>query len=87
MQMPIIVNWKRWALAKPEIGTVLPPLLLHICFLAQSASSSAPVVEAVSALSWVNQTAVVEDTTLLNTPLNCSSSHCCSQKKVGLRYH
>ena len=39
---------------------------LHIClylsFLAQTAKTSAPIVEAVNALSWVNQIETVEDT-------------------------
>lgn len=60
-------RWRRWASTKPEIKSTLPPLPLHIClylsFLAQTAKTSAPVVEAVSALSWVNQIATVEDTT------------------------
>ena len=49
---------------KPEIKSTLP---LHIClylsFLAQTAKTSAPIVEAVNVLSWVNQIATVEDTT------------------------
>ena len=60
-------RWRKWASTKPEISTTLPPLPIHISlylsFLAQTAKTSAPVVEAVSAISWVNQIATVEDTT------------------------
>ena len=59
-------RWGRWASMKPEIKSTLPPLPLHIClylsFLAQTAKTSAPIVEAVNALSWVNQIETVENT-------------------------
>ena len=60
-------RWRIWADTKPEIGSTLPPLPIHIAlylnFLAQTAKTSSPIIEAVSALSWVNQIATVEDTT------------------------
>ena len=60
-------RWRRWASAKPEIATSLPPKPIHIAlylsFLVQRSNTSAPIQEAVSALSWVNQVATVEDTT------------------------
>ena len=60
-------NRWRWATTKSEIKSTLLLLPLHIClylsFLAQTAKTSAPIVEAVNALSWVNQIATVEDTT------------------------
>ena len=60
-------RWRKWASSKPEIGRRLPPKPIHIalylCFLVQRCNTSAPVMEAVSALSWVNQVATVEDTT------------------------
>ena len=60
-------RWRKWAAAKPEIGTTLPPKPIHIAlyltFLAQRSKSSAPLTEAVCALSWVNQFVTVEDTT------------------------
>ena len=63
-------HWKNWASSKSEISSTLPPSPIHIAlylsFLAQTAKTSAPLLEAVSALSWVNQIAVVEDTTKHN---------------------
>ena len=60
-------RWRKWAASKPEIGKSLPPKPIHIalylCFVVQRSVTSAPAVEAVSALSWVNQVATVEDTT------------------------
>ena len=60
-------RWKKWASSKPEIGCDLPPKPIHIAlylsFLVQRCKTSAPVMEAVSALSWANQIATVEDTT------------------------
>lgn len=60
-------RWKRWADTKPEIVKELPPKPLHIAlyllYLAQKANSIAPLNEAVNALSWVNQVAMVEDST------------------------
>ena len=59
-------RWRKWASTKSEIKSTLLPLPLHIClylsFLAQT-QASAPIVEAMNALSWVNQIATVEDTT------------------------
>ena len=55
-------RWRMWANTKPEIGSTLPPLPIHLKFLAQTAKTSAPIIEAVSALSWDNQIATVEDT-------------------------
>ena len=60
-------RWKRWAGSKQEISSAPPPSPVHIAlylsFLSQSAKTVAPLLEAVSALSWVNQLAAVEDTT------------------------
>ena len=60
-------RWRKWASTKPEVGCSLPPKPLHIAlylsFLVQCSNTSAPILEAVSALSWVNQVAIVEDTT------------------------
>ena len=60
-------RWRKWAATKSEIGPNLPPKPIHIAlylsFLAQRCRSSAPLMEALSALSWVNQVATVEDTT------------------------
>ena len=60
-------RWKRWASTKPEVGYSLPPKPIHIAlylsFLVQRSITSAPISEAISALSWVNQVATVEDTT------------------------
>ena len=44
-------RWKTWATARSEVGSDLPPSPVHIS------------LEAVNALSWVNQIATVEDTT------------------------
>ena len=38
-------------------------IALYLLFLAQKAKSPAPLNEAVNGLSWVNQVAMVEDTT------------------------
>ena len=60
-------RWRKWATTKPEVDSTLPPLPIHIAlylsFLAQTAKTSASVMEAVNALSWVNQIATVEDST------------------------
>ena len=60
-------RWKRWATAKSKVGSDLPPLPVHIplylSYLAKTAKTSAPVLEAVNAMSWVNQIAMVEDNT------------------------
>ena len=61
------LRWRKWASAKPEITIVLPPKAIHIAlylsFLVQHSNTSAPLMEAVSAISWANQMATVEDTT------------------------
>ena len=60
-------SWRKWAAAKSEIGTTLPPksnhITLYLSFFLARGKSSAPLTEAVCALSWVNQVASVEDTT------------------------
>ena len=60
-------RWKKWAATKREIGSSLPPKPIHIAlylaFLTQRSKTSAPLMEAVCALSWVNNMATVEDTT------------------------
>ena len=60
-------RWKKWASTKPEIGSELPPrpiyIALYLSFLLQHCKTCAPLLEAVSALSWVNQLATVEDAT------------------------
>ena len=60
-------RWKKWAATKREIGSSLPPKPIHIAlylaFLTQGSKTSAPLMEAVCALSWVNNMATVEDTT------------------------
>ena len=61
------LRWRKWASAKPEITIVVPPKPIHIAlylsFLVQHSNPSAPLMEAVSAISWANQMATVEDTT------------------------
>ena len=57
-------RWKKWANSKP--GIVAFPakpfqFALYLAFLVQSAKTSAPVEEAVNAISWAHQLAVVED--------------------------
>ena len=52
-----------WANTKPEIALAYPHSP-YLNFLAQKAKTSAPIIEAVSALLWVNQIATVEDTTI-----------------------
>ena len=60
-------RWKKWASSKPEV-CILPTKPLHIAlylnFLIQQGRSAALVEEAVNALSWVHQVALVEDTTV-----------------------
>ena len=60
------LRWKKWALDKHEVQ-VFPAKPIHVAlylnFLIQKAKSSAPVVEAVNALSWVHQLSTVEDPT------------------------
>ena len=59
-------RWKRWASSKPSV-VVFPakPLqvALYLSFLIKSAKTSAPIEEAVNALSWAHNVAVVEDPT------------------------
>ena len=61
-----LCHWKKWAATKREIGSSLPPKPIHIAlylaFLTQRSKTSAPLMEAVCALSWVNNMAI-EDTT------------------------
>ena len=60
-------RWKRWATSKPglEVFPAKPfQVALYLNFLARSATTSAPVEEAVNALSWAHQLAVVEDPTV-----------------------
>ena len=64
------LHWKRWALSKRADIPTLPanPLhvVLYLMFLIQKSSTSAPVEEAVNALSWAHQVAFVED------PMRCN---------------
>ena len=59
-------RWKRWVRNKPEVSA-LPANPLHVAlylnFLIQKADSSAPIQEAVSAIAWCHQLAVVDDPT------------------------
>ena len=60
-------RWKRWATSKPglEVFPAKPfQVALYLNFLARSATTSAPVEEAINALSWAHQLAVVEDPTV-----------------------
>ena len=58
-------HWKKWAAAKSEIGPNLPPkpinIALYLSFLVQHCRSSAPLMEAVSALPWVNKVAIIPE--------------------------
>lgn len=59
-------RWKRWASSKPglEVFPAKPfQVALYLSFLIHSARTSSPVEEAVNALSWAHQLAVVEDPT------------------------
>ena len=60
------LRWKRWA-AQKFIEAIFPaqPLqvALYLACLIQKSSTSAPVEEAVNALSWAHQMALVEDPT------------------------
>ena len=66
--------WKRWALSKKADISVLPANPLHVAlyltFLIQKSSTSAPVEEAVNALSWAHQVALIQDSTRLHTALS-----------------
>ena len=57
-------RWKRWVQNKPEVSA-FPATPLHVAlylsFLIQKAASSAPIQEAVNAMSWCHQLAVVDD--------------------------
>ena len=61
------LRWKRWALSKTADISVLPANPLHVAlyltFLIQKSSTSAPVEEAVNALSWAHQVALTQDPT------------------------
>ena len=60
------LRWKNWASQKNEI-ICFPAkpfqVALYLAFLLQRSETSAPVEEAVNAISWVHQLAVVEDPT------------------------
>ena len=59
-------RWRRWAATKPSLQAFPAKpfqVALYLCFLSKSAKTSAPVQEAVNALSWAHQLAVVEDPT------------------------
>ena len=60
-------RWRKWISSKRALSVSLPPkplhLALYLSFLAQRCKTSSPLLEAISALSWVNQLAMVEDTT------------------------
>lgn len=57
-------RWKKWAESKHEVSA-FPVDPLHLClylnFLIQKSASVAPVEEAVNALSWVHDMAVVDN--------------------------
>ena len=59
-------RWKRWASSWQEIPS-LPARPIHVAlyltYLAQTAKTSAPLEEAINALSWVHKMATVEDIT------------------------
>ena len=61
------VRWKRWAQQKSNDIACFPAkpqqVALYLAYLVQKSSTSAPVEEAVNAISWVHQVAVVEDPT------------------------
>ena len=60
-------RWKRWASGRQNVP-VLPAKPVHVAlylsFLAHKANTVAPLVEAVSALSWAHCMATVEDVTV-----------------------
>ena len=60
-------RWRKWISSKRALSVSLPPkplhLALYLSFLAQHCKTSSPLLEAISALSRVNQLAMVEDTT------------------------
>ena len=60
------LRWERWARGIPEVKC-LPASPLHVAlylnFLVQKSATATPVQEAVSALSWAHQLAVVDDPT------------------------
>ena len=59
-------RWKKWASGQEGVPT-LPAKPIHVAlylsYLAQEARTSAPLEEAVNAISWVRRMATVEDTT------------------------
>ena len=67
------LRWKRWA-AQKFTEAIFPaqPLqvALYLAYLIQKSSTSAPVEEAVNALSWAHQMALVEDPTQDNLVKN-----------------
>ena len=59
-------RWRRWTATKSSLQAFPAKpfqVALYLCFLSKSAKTSAPVQEAVNALSWAHQLAVVEDPT------------------------
>ena len=59
-------RWRRWTASKPSLKAFPAKpfqIALYLCYLSKSARTSAPVQEAVNALSWAHQLAVVEDPT------------------------
>ena len=60
------LRWKKWATNKPGVEA-LPAVPIHVAlylqYLVQKGATVAPVVEAVNALSWAHQVAVVDDPT------------------------
>ena len=61
------LRWKKWAESKQEVS-VVPARPIHVAlymsFLTQKSYTSAPVQEAVNAISWAHQIAVLEDPTM-----------------------
>ena len=59
-------RWKKWAASKPcLVAFPAKPIqvALYLSFLISKCRTSAPVEEAINALSWVHEVAVVEDPT------------------------
>ena len=60
------LRWKKWAVNRQGVKPIpAKPIFvaLYLNFLQRKATTSAPIEEAVSALSWAHQMAVVEDPT------------------------
>ena len=59
-------RWKRWASGRQNVPILLAKpvhVALYLSYLAQTANTAAPLIEAVNALSWVHCMATVEDAT------------------------